>query len=107
MKTSLSQASYGFPQTCPRRGGAALRTNTSTGTSTNTNCNSNGNSNSSSNSTTNTNTNTRRLLHPLWESAGFGWHYLSNATCLIRPHLFCVFFVVSRIVIICYIICHL
>ena len=20
-----------------------------------------------------------------------GWHYLSNATCLIRPHLFCVF----------------
>ena len=21
----------------------------------------------------------------------FGWHYFSNATCIIRPHLFCVF----------------
>ena len=30
-----------------------------------------------------------------------GWHYLSNATCLIRPHVFYVFFVVSRIAIIC------
>ena len=31
-----------------------------------------------------------------------GWHYLSNATCLIRPcHLFVVFFVVSRITITC------
>ena len=26
----------------------------------------------------------------LW-SRSFGWHYLSNATCLIRRHLFCVF----------------
>ena len=31
------------------------------------------------------------------------WHYLSNATCLIRPHLLYVFFVVSRIIIIRYI----
>ena len=33
-----------------------------------------------------------------------GWHYLSNATCLIRPRLFYVLFVVSRIALICYII---
>ena len=32
-----------------------------------------------------------------------GWHYLSNTTCLIRPPLY-VFFVVSRMIIICYII---
>ena len=30
-----------------------------------------------------------------------GWHYLSNDTCLIRPPLFYVCFVVSRIAIIC------
>ena len=35
---------------------------------------------------------------------GIVWHYLSNATCLIRPHLFYVFVVVSRITIICYMI---
>ena len=29
-----------------------------------------------------------------------GWHYLSNATCLMRPHLFCVLFTVSRIIMI-------
>ena len=34
-----------------------------------------------------------------------GWHYLSDATCLIRPHSFYACFVVPR-VIICYIICH-
>ena len=28
--------------------------------------------------------------------------YLSNATCLMRPHLCYVFFVVSRIIIMCY-----
>ena len=32
--------------------------------------------------------------------------YLSNATCLMRPHLLYVFFVVSRIVTICYNIHH-
>ena len=32
---------------------------------------------------------------------GFGWHYLSTATCLMRPRLFYVLFVVSRITIIC------
>ena len=32
-----------------------------------------------------------------------GWHYLSNATCLMRPRLFYAFFAASRISIICYI----
>ena len=36
-----------------------------------------------------------RPRHPI------GWHYLSNATCLIRPHLFYALFIVSRITIIC------
>ena len=36
----------------------------------------------------------------------FGWHYLSNATCPMRPHLFYACFVVSRIAIICYILRH-
>ena len=36
-----------------------------------------------------------------------GWHYLSNATSLIRPRLFYVCFIVSRITIICLIIYHL
>ena len=35
-----------------------------------------------------------------------GWHYLSNATCLMRPRLFYVRFVVSRITILCYIVRH-
>ena len=35
-----------------------------------------------------------------------GLHYLSNATCLIRPHLFYAYFVVSMITVICFIICH-
>ena len=30
------------------------------------------------------------------EDASFGWHYLSNATCLTRPRLFLLFFVVLR-----------
>ena len=34
----------------------------------------------------------------------FGWHYLSNATCLLRPRLFYAWFVVSRTIIICYMI---
>ena len=29
----------------------------------------------------------------------FGWHYLSNATCPIRPHLFYALFIVARITI--------
>ena len=33
-----------------------------------------------------------------------GWHYLSNATCLIRPHLSYELFIVSRITVTCYII---
>ena len=36
------------------------------------------------------------LKNRIW----IGWRYLSNATCLIRPHLY-VLFVVSRIIIIC------
>ena len=36
-----------------------------------------------------------------------GWHYLSNATRLIRTHLFCALFIVSRITILCNIIRHL
>ena len=35
-----------------------------------------------------------------------GWHYLSNATCLIQPHLFYACFVVSRITTLCYMIRH-
>ena len=39
--------------------------------------------------------------------SGIGvWLYLSNAACLMRPHFFHVFSVVSRIIIICYMICH-
>ena len=32
----------------------------------------------------------------------FGWHYVSNATCPMRPRLFYTFFVVSRMTMICY-----
>ena len=35
-----------------------------------------------------------------------GWHYLSNATCLMRPRSFYARFVASRITIVCYIIRH-
>ena len=35
-----------------------------------------------------------------------GWHYLSNATCLVRPRLFYACFVVSRTTIIRYMILH-
>ena len=34
--------------------------------------------------------------------AVFGSHYLSNATCLIQPHVFYTCFIVSRIIIFCY-----
>ena len=34
------------------------------------------------------------------------WHYLSNATCLTRPHVFYACFVVSRSTISCYTIRH-
>ena len=37
-------------------------------------------------------------------SSHVGWHYLSKATCLIRPHLFLACFVVSKILICCYVI---
>ena len=33
-----------------------------------------------------------------------GWHYLSNAACLIWPHLFYVLFVASKITKLCYVI---
>ena len=35
-----------------------------------------------------------------------GWHYLSNATCLMRPRLFRAFFVPSMSTIMCYILHH-
>ena len=37
----------------------------------------------------------------------FGWHYLSKATCLIRPPLLYALFVVSRTITICPMIRHL
>ena len=43
----------------------------------------------------------------LSQVAHVGWHYLSNATCLTRPHLFYAYFVVPRIAILCYILRHL
>ena len=39
-------------------------------------------------------------------TALFWWHYLSNATCVIRPHLFYALFIASRIIMCCYILCH-
>ena len=44
----------------------------------------------------------RQILKPL-----LGWLYLSNATCLMRPHLFYACFVAPRITITCYMIRHL
>ena len=42
----------------------------------------------------------------IWKHApDMGWHYLSKATCLTRPHLFYASFVVSRVVVICNMIC--
>ena len=40
-------------------------------------------------------------LHERAHLADLGRHYLSNATCLIRPHLFYALFMVSRITTIC------
>ena len=40
----------------------------------------------------------------IWHHDNIGWHYLSNATCLMQPHLFHACRIVSRITIICYII---
>ena len=37
---------------------------------------------------------------------GLGWHYVSNATCLIRPHLCYALFTVSMITITCQHICY-
>ena len=42
--------------------------------------------------------------HSCLQCTSIGWHYLSNATCWIRPHLFYACLVVSRITIICYIL---
>ena len=46
-----------------------------------------------------------RWRHPR-KLARLGWHCLSKATCLIRPHLFYACFVVSRLTMICYILRH-
>ena len=46
------------------------------------------------------------LSRPLGFELFSGWHYLSNATFLMRPHSFCALFVVSRITITCYIFRH-
>ena len=46
----------------------------------------------------------RQRAHSL---PSFGWHYLSDATCLMRPRLFYVLFAVSRITVICCNIHHL
>ena len=87
--------------------------NSNTNTNTNTNSNHNNNNNNNNNSNNNNNNNgwcsARRLGgsgndlgndHESWRSRqgdpeifdknswNFGWHYLSNAICLIRPHLF-------------------
>ena len=42
-----------------------------------------------------------RTAHPIPSLRG---HCLSNAACLIRPHVFYACFVVSRIPIVCYIV---
>ena len=44
---------------------------------------------------------TRLFRAPALPCPSFGWHYLSNATCLIWPCLLYACFVVSRITIIC------
>ena len=36
----------------------------------------------------------------------FGRHDLPHAACLMRPRFFYALFVVSRIIVICYIVCH-
>ena len=61
-------------------------------------------SSSSSSSTTTTNNNNTKLLLllPLLlllllfrsRAAKIGWHYLSNATCLMRPHLFMIIVII-------------
>ena len=38
---------------------------------------------------------------PQESEALLGWHYLSNATCLVRPHLFCALFVATKIIMSC------
>ena len=43
----------------------------------------------------------RRPCHIVGTSAWLGRHYLSNATCLIRHHVFYALFIVSGITIIC------
>ena len=41
------------------------------------------------------------------DNINLGWHYLSNATCLIWPRLFHACFVVSRIAVTHYIVRHI
>ena len=36
----------------------------------------------------------------------FGWHYLFKYTCITRPHVLYALFIVSRIIIVCYMIRH-
>ena len=58
----------------------------------NNNNNSNNNDNNSNNNHNNDNNNNRyrarAVSHASLQRGDVGWHYLSNATCLIRPHLF-------------------
>ena len=61
-----------------------------TTTTTTTNNNNNNNSNSNNNNNTNNMTTNKHV---------FGWHYLSNATCLTRPRLFHALIIVSIIII--------
>ena len=44
--------------------------------------------------------------HMVEPQTNIGWHYSSNATCLTRPHSLYALFIVSRIIIIYYILRH-
>ena len=66
----------------------------------------NNNDNNNNNNNNNNNKHVNRNDNDGGCSTSFWWHYLSNATCLIRLHLFYACFVVSRITIICYSIHH-
>ena len=54
---------------------------------------------------------TQSRARGIWKAEGNGqpmpgWHYMSKATCLMWPHSFYMFFVVSGIIMICYILRH-
>ena len=59
------------------------------------------NNNYDYNNTTNNNNNNTNIARNAAKTAVAGWHYLSNAICLIRPHAFYAFFVASRTTTIC------